>query len=231
MRCLIFFSSETERTSLNCFLACAPGMIRTCDTGFRRAVLYPLSYGGGGLGPIEIGVQNPKGRLMLVGERAVVVFRLAIVLGRRADCHRFRGAPDGADQTYAPGRYRRRRYTIAELADRRRRLASYPIAPVFGPDQQPCYLVSLHLMHDAVPADDHDRCIGALLSTATTLHKVDGVQRRISFRQARIRTLRTPALNAADVWDSTFRTDPGAARIGPVHVERRCVAAFRLSIF
>lgn len=21
-------------------------MIRTCDTGFRRAVLYPLSYGG-----------------------------------------------------------------------------------------------------------------------------------------------------------------------------------------
>lgn len=25
----------------------APGMIRTCDTGFRRAVLYPLSYGGG----------------------------------------------------------------------------------------------------------------------------------------------------------------------------------------
>jgi uncharacterized protein YjbJ (UPF0337 family) len=22
-------------------------MIRTCDTGFRRAVLYPLSYGGG----------------------------------------------------------------------------------------------------------------------------------------------------------------------------------------
>jgi hypothetical protein len=25
----------------------APGMIRTCDTGFRRAVLYPLSYEGG----------------------------------------------------------------------------------------------------------------------------------------------------------------------------------------
>ena len=25
---------------------CAPGRIRTCDTGFRRAVLYPLSYGG-----------------------------------------------------------------------------------------------------------------------------------------------------------------------------------------
>jgi hypothetical protein len=27
----------------------APGMIRTCDTGFRRAVLYPLSYGGNAL--------------------------------------------------------------------------------------------------------------------------------------------------------------------------------------
>ena len=25
---------------------CAPGRIRTCDTGFRRAVLYPLSYEG-----------------------------------------------------------------------------------------------------------------------------------------------------------------------------------------
>ena len=26
----------------------APGKIRTCDTRFRRAVLYPLSYEGGG---------------------------------------------------------------------------------------------------------------------------------------------------------------------------------------
>lgn len=26
----------------------ALGRIRTCDTGFRRAVLYPLSYEGGG---------------------------------------------------------------------------------------------------------------------------------------------------------------------------------------
>jgi hypothetical protein len=25
----------------------APGRIRTCGTRFRRAVLYPLSYGGG----------------------------------------------------------------------------------------------------------------------------------------------------------------------------------------
>ena len=28
---------------------CAPGRIRTCDTRFRRAVLYPLSYEGGDL--------------------------------------------------------------------------------------------------------------------------------------------------------------------------------------
>lgn len=28
-------------------MCCAPGRIRTCDTSFRRAVLYPLSYGGG----------------------------------------------------------------------------------------------------------------------------------------------------------------------------------------
>ena len=31
----------------------APGMIRTCDTGFRRAVLYPLSYEGGRLGAYQ----------------------------------------------------------------------------------------------------------------------------------------------------------------------------------
>lgn len=30
-------------------MRCALGRIRTCDTGFRRAVLYPLSYEGGGL--------------------------------------------------------------------------------------------------------------------------------------------------------------------------------------
>ncbi len=28
------------------WLDCAPGRIRTCDTRFRRAVLYPLSYEG-----------------------------------------------------------------------------------------------------------------------------------------------------------------------------------------
>ena len=32
---------------MSCGNAGAPGRIRTCDTGFRRAVLYPLSYEGG----------------------------------------------------------------------------------------------------------------------------------------------------------------------------------------
>lgn len=33
----------------------APGRIRTCDTRFRRAVLYPLSYEGGGGGCADHG--------------------------------------------------------------------------------------------------------------------------------------------------------------------------------
>jgi hypothetical protein len=32
----------------------APGRIRTCDTRFRRAVLYPLSYEGGETRLIQI---------------------------------------------------------------------------------------------------------------------------------------------------------------------------------
>ena len=35
---------------MSCENVSAPGRIRTCDTGFRRAVLYPLSYEGGTLG-------------------------------------------------------------------------------------------------------------------------------------------------------------------------------------
>src|ERR1700739_1736439 len=31
---------------MSCVNTSAPGRIRTCDTGFRRAVLYPLSYEG-----------------------------------------------------------------------------------------------------------------------------------------------------------------------------------------
>ena len=42
-------SPETSMSHIsrgNTPLTCAPGKIRTCDTGFRRAVLYPLSYEG-----------------------------------------------------------------------------------------------------------------------------------------------------------------------------------------
>ena len=37
---------------MSCGNASAPGRIRTCDTGFRRAVLYPLSYEGGDAGSL-----------------------------------------------------------------------------------------------------------------------------------------------------------------------------------
>jgi hypothetical protein len=38
-----------EKPQVRAIARCAPGRIRTCDTRFRRAVLYPLSYEGGGL--------------------------------------------------------------------------------------------------------------------------------------------------------------------------------------
>jgi DNA-binding IclR family transcriptional regulator len=65
-------------------------------------------------------------------------------------------------------------YTNADLADRRRRPVSYVIAPVFGPDQQPRYLVSLHIMSDAVSADDLDHYTEALLASTTALTKLGG---------------------------------------------------------
>lgn len=37
----------------------APGRIRTCDTRFRRAVLYPLSYEGGVVAVEATGVSVP----------------------------------------------------------------------------------------------------------------------------------------------------------------------------
>lgn len=40
----------------------APGRIRTCDTRFRRAVLYPLSYEGGAwFKPSPKGSLKPSG--------------------------------------------------------------------------------------------------------------------------------------------------------------------------
>ena len=38
--------SQSQKLALTCDFSGAPGPIRTADTRFRRAVLYPLSYGG-----------------------------------------------------------------------------------------------------------------------------------------------------------------------------------------
>ncbi|CAD5960840.1 protein of unknown function [Streptomyces sp. KY75] len=38
--------SLRENSQVGAVTRCAPGRIRTCDTRFRRAVLYPLSYEG-----------------------------------------------------------------------------------------------------------------------------------------------------------------------------------------
>jgi DNA-binding IclR family transcriptional regulator len=90
----------------------------------------------------------------------------------------------GAADEHAPGEVLRtvllsaivglRIFTAAELADRRRRPISYVIAPVFGPDEQPRYLLSLHVMRDALSADDLDHCTAALLNTARGLTKLAG---------------------------------------------------------
>lgn len=61
-----------------------------------------------------------------------------------------------------------------DLASRRQRSVSYVLAPVFGPDQQPRNVVALHVMRDAVPPDDLDKYIDAIVHTATTLTKISG---------------------------------------------------------
>ncbi len=45
----------------------APGRIRTCDTRFRKPLLYPLSYGGGSAGKVagNVGSQNRHDRVLL----------------------------------------------------------------------------------------------------------------------------------------------------------------------
>ena len=60
-------------------------------------------------------------------------------------------------------------YSAAQLAIRQRRGVSYVIAPVFGPDGQPRYLISLHVMREAVPPDELDRYIAELTRSARTL--------------------------------------------------------------
>lgn len=63
----------------------------------------------------------------------------------------------------------RRLYTQAELAARGRLAVSHVIAPVFGPDAQPAYLVSLHVTRDFATCDDLARYTGALTATAKSL--------------------------------------------------------------
>jgi len=60
-------------------------------------------------------------------------------------------------------------YTVDELASRRRRDVSHIIAPVFGADEQPRYLVSLHVMRDSISPDDLHQCIDELLRSTEAL--------------------------------------------------------------
>jgi DNA-binding IclR family transcriptional regulator len=60
-------------------------------------------------------------------------------------------------------------YTADELASRRRRDVSHIIAPVFGVDEQPRYLVSLHVMRDSISPDDLQQCIDQLLRSTEVL--------------------------------------------------------------
>lgn len=60
-------------------------------------------------------------------------------------------------------------YTVDELASRKRRGVSHVIAPVFGADEQPRYLVSLHVMRDSVSPDDLNHYIEELLRSTEVL--------------------------------------------------------------
>src|SRR3954452_9083351 len=50
--------TETPNKALTCRYASAPGRIRTCDTRFRKPMLYPLSYGGSSAGAARRGVEQ-----------------------------------------------------------------------------------------------------------------------------------------------------------------------------
>ncbi|MBS0365239.1 MAG: helix-turn-helix domain-containing protein [Proteobacteria bacterium] len=60
-------------------------------------------------------------------------------------------------------------YTAEELATRRRRSVSYVLAPVFGPESQPRYLVSLQVMRDSVGAEELDDYVRQLLHSTQLL--------------------------------------------------------------
>jgi DNA-binding IclR family transcriptional regulator len=74
-------------------------------------------------------------------------------------------------------------YTVNELAAPKRRGVSHIIAPAFGADGQPRYLMSLHVMRDAVSHDDLNIYIEELLRSTGTLtaqiggRRPEGLQR------------------------------------------------------
>jgi hypothetical protein len=57
-------------------------MIRTCDTGFRRAVLYPLSYGGG---PRRIVDQGSAASSAEFGDHLREELRMVVLQAERGD--------------------------------------------------------------------------------------------------------------------------------------------------
>lgn len=60
-------------------------------------------------------------------------------------------------------------YAPDELAERRKRPVSYVMAPVFGPDGQPRYLLTAHVMKNAATPDDIDDWVAALRDAAAGL--------------------------------------------------------------
>lgn len=65
-------------------------------------------------------------------------------------------------------------YTANELSKRECRGVSHIIAPVFGPEQQPRYLISLHVMQDEVSPDDLRLYNEELLAAANVISKQIG---------------------------------------------------------
>lgn len=60
-------------------------------------------------------------------------------------------------------------YPSEEIAARRSKSVSFVIAPVFGADGTPRYLLTLHVMRDSVSASELDHYVGKLKETAKLL--------------------------------------------------------------
>ncbi|PLW66758.1 helix-turn-helix domain-containing protein [Pseudohalioglobus lutimaris] len=65
-------------------------------------------------------------------------------------------------------------YSADELSTRECLGVSHIIAPVFGPEKQPRYLISLHVMQDEVSADDLQQYYEELLASTKVLSKQIG---------------------------------------------------------